>query len=457
MGPFVRLNNKLLLLAILPVLAVLTAVGLIVYIQADRLAAQQTSVLGESQRAAVEKELRHYVHLAHTAIRHIQAQDLPLAQQQERAKAILRAMNYGDDGYFFAYDSNGTNLVHPRQRNLEGLNLWDMQDQSGVQVIRRLTETALAGGGFLPYLWRKPSNGKDTAKLAYVTKVEPWDWMMGTGIYLDDMERTQLRVREETAANIRTTMGWLGLVALAAILLVFGAGMALNISEGRLADRKLRTLAQRIVSAQEEERARLSRELHDGISQTLVSIKYQLELVQHRLDTGSPYPREELHQGIGGLSSAIAEVRRISHDLRPTLLDDLGLPAALEQLAADFSRQTGITLKTDVQIAADNLPANIALALFRVAQEGLNNIQRHAGASEGKLQLTYEDNQLHLLLSDNGCGFDARETCADPKRGLGLRNMRERMEYLGGQFSIESRPGNTWLHASLPLHKESRS
>lgn len=449
-----RLKNKLFLLTVLPLLAVITAVGLIVFIQAERLAAQQAAAIEESQLAAGQKELHHYVHLASTAIRYLNTLDLPEETLKQRARAILKSMNYGDDGYFFVYAPDGTNLVHPRQQELEGRNLWNMRDPQGVPVIQELTAAARAGGGYVRYQWRKPSTSQGTDKLGYATLVEPWGWMMGTGIYLDDMERTMQRVRQETSANIRATMGWLALVAVLAVLLVFAAGLALNISENRLADKKLRTLAQRIVSAQEEERARLSRELHDGISQDLVSIKYQFELAQHKLDTGSAAPEQELRQGIGRLSAAIAEIRRISHDLRPTLLDDLGLPSALVQLATDFSRHTGIQVLADVQIGAEPLPADAALALFRVAQEGLTNIQRHSQASEAWIHLSREAGQLILCLSDNGQGFREEDTARDPKRGIGLRNMRERLEYLGGSLTVESSPGETRLTATLPLNRQ---
>lgn len=447
-----RLKSKILLLTVMPLLVVMTAVGLIVSVQAERLAAQQATAIEASQLAAGQKELAHYVQMASTAISYVQGLGLSDEETQVRAKAILEAMNYGNDGYFFAYASDGTNLVHPRQQELVGKNLLDMRDPQGLQVIKGLLETAKNGGGYLHYQWQKPSSGQQTGKLAYVTQVQPWEWMMGTGIYLDDMERTVARMREQTAANIRYTMGLLALVAGLAVLLVFGAGLALNVSENRLADRKLRTLAQRIVSAQEEERARLSRDLHDGISQALVSIKYQFELAQHKMDSGAPAPAEELRQGIARLSGAIAEVRRISHDLRPTLLDDLGLPAALEQLALDVSRHSGLQVLADVQIAADELPEDAGLALFRVAQEGLTNVERHAKATEARLQLACDERQLRLTLSDNGCGFATEEIASDTKRGIGLRNMRERLEYLGGRLEIVSRPGLTQLLATLPLH-----
>ena len=112
--------------------------------------------------------------------------------------------------------------------------------------------------------------------------------------------------------------------------------------EHRLADRKLKQLTQRLITSQEEERSRLSRELHDGISQLLVSIKFQFELASRELGTGKPSAGETLREGTQRLAAAIGEIRRISHDLHPSLLDTLGLPAALGQLVEEFRQRSGL-------------------------------------------------------------------------------------------------------------------
>jgi two-component system NarL family sensor kinase len=144
-------------------------------------------------------------------------------------------------------------------------------------------------------------------------------------------------------------------VAVIAALAVFAGGLVLNISEQRQADRKLKALAHRVVSSQEEERARVSRELHDHICQLLVSIKYQFELVGHRL----AHPGEKpvtIDAEIAALSKAIAEVRRISHDLRPALLDDLGLPAALEHIGNELAVRSGLRVQVSPHVQEERLP-----------------------------------------------------------------------------------------------------
>lgn len=446
------LKNKIIILTVIPLLAVIAVIGVIVAIQSQRLAGLEARVIEESLLNSRRAELNHYVHMATTAIDHLQKSGLPEAEAQARAKDILRAMNYGDDGYFFAYQMNGVNLVHPRQPQLEGQNLWEMRDPKGMQVIRDLIETARNGGGYLRYQWQKPSTGLQTDKLAYVVTIKRWGWMMGTGIYLDDVEEATHRIRDDVAANIRSTMVLLVAVAVVSMLILVAGGVALNISEHRLADQRLRELAQRIVTSQEDERARLSRELHDGISQVLVSIKYQFELAQHHLESAEGDPAHDLREGIQRLSGAIAEVRHISHDLRPTLLDDLGLSVALDQLAKDFARHSGITISAETELGDKDLSKEAALTLFRIAQEALTNVERHSRASEAHLHLVDTGRELQLIVSDNGVGFDAQRVELDRHRGIGLRNMRERVEYLGGQLTISSRPGNTEVVAAMPWH-----
>ncbi len=171
-----------------------------------------------------------------------------------------------------------------------------------------------------------------------------WGWMLGTGIYLEDVERATQQARQEVARGIYATMLDIGGVALIAVLLVFVCGVTLNASEHRLADRKLQMLNQRIMNLQEEERSRLSRELHDGISQVLVSIKFQFELAGLQLEGNDQRGLDTLRQGTERLGEAIGEIRTISHDLRPSLLDTLGLAAAVTQLVAEFEQQTGLTI-----------------------------------------------------------------------------------------------------------------
>ena len=315
------------------------------------------------------------------------------------------------------------------------------------ELIARANE----GGGYQRYLWPKPSTGRIERKLGYSVALPRWGWMLGTGIYLDDVDAAAARLRGGLLANARETLLGLATVAVVAALAVFAGGLALNISEQRQADRKLKALAHRVVSSQEEERARVSRELHDHICQLLVSIKYRFELVGHRLAHPGEQPVTSIEPEITALSRAIGEVRRISHDLRPALLDDLGLPAALEHIGNEIAQRSGMAVRVLPQLHADHLPELQAVSLFRVAQEALRNVERHAQARHVDIRLIDSGDKLELRITDDGCGFDVKNVELSKDRGIGLTNMRERVERNGGSFQLVSQPGHTAVTASFPL------
>ena len=443
----------------------MAAITVAVYLQGLKLAQMEKQVVETAWLGSKESELRHYVSLAYSAVAPLQeAGDDPATRQ--RALDLLAQMEFGRDGYFFVYDLQGRNLMHPRQPELVGQELWDLRDTQGQPVIQNLLAAARRGGQHgeaVHYLWERPSTRQNEEKLGYVVVLERWGWMLGTGIYLDDVNQALQRIDAAAQANIRDMFAWVAGIAAVCILGVAACGLALNISDHRQSDAKLRLMARQLVRTQEDERARLSRELHDGISQVLVSIKLSLEAARERLRQAlgaEPRALAHIDAPLGGaldrLNNAVGEVRRISHNLRPTLLDDLGLPAALEHLGREFSQpsQHGVT-PLAVRLHTDGHPVKLpdayATALFRVTQEALTNVLRHAGATRAEMVLTYGARDLTLSIADDGHGFDHAEVQQDPRRGIGLRNMRERMAALSGTLVLHSGAQGTLLKAWLPL------
>ena len=446
-----KLKAKILSLAVAPLLLAIACIGALLVVETKRLEQQQAQLLEATLLSTKRDELRAYVELALTSIGNLYGAGRDDQAAKEQAKAILSSMNFGNDGYFFVYDLEGLSLVHPRQPELVGQNLRNMRDKDGVYVIRELLERAAEGGGFTHYQWPKPSTGRVTPKLGYSVALPRWGWMLGTGIYLDDVDAAAALMRGNLLASVRETLIGLAAVAVVAALAVFAGGMALNISDQRQADRKLKALAHRVVTSQEEERAHVSRELHDHICQLLVSIKYQFELVGHRLAHPGAAPVVAIDQEIGALSNAIGEVRRISHGLRPALLDDLGLPAALEHLGDELAQRSGLSVDVAARVHEEHLPELQAVSLFRVAQEALRNVERHANARHVNIELDDADERLVLRIIDDGCGFDVENVELSKDRGIGLTNMRERVERNGGGFQLASEAGRTVLMASFPL------
>lgn len=452
--PFhMTLRQKILVFAITPLIVTLFAIALAVNYQAILLADQQRASVEAAYMASKEAELKHYVTLATRSIAHLYESGRQDQATLNEAKAILSKLDWGDDGYFFVYDMAGNNLMHPRQLGLVGQNLWELRDQKGNPTIQNLILKARNGGGWVKYVWEKPSTSTVEPKLGYVVGLEKWGWMLGTGIYLDDVSVALMDIDTQISSNIQKTMIWIACIAAASVLMIGMCGLALNISEHRVADAKLRVLARRVVRSQEEERARLSRDLHDGISQWLVSIKLQVESGIAKLTNSGMKPelaRASFDQAAIQLNDVLGEVRRISHNLRPTLLDDLGLAPALDHLMREFSEHSGVAIQFEAVGALDGLNDVSTTALFRIAQEALTNIKRHAKASRVIVSLVGDKAGVCLKISDNGGGFDVDQVAGHPKRGIGLRNMHERLESVGGHLRLSSSSEGTEVKAVLP-------
>ncbi|EGF32364.1 Sensor histidine kinase [Oxalobacteraceae bacterium IMCC9480] len=448
-----NLRHKIFLLAVVPLIAALCAIALAVQYQSALLAQQQRNSVESAYLSSKEAEMRHYVTLATRSIKEIYDSGRQDTQALDEAKQIISNLDYGDDGYFFVYDMQGVNLVHPRQPELVGRNLWELRDIKGNPTIQRLIFRASHGGGLERYLWEKPSTRKVVPKLGYVISLPRWGWVIGTGIYLDDVDAVVNKIDGQISHNIQSTMLWITGIAIASVLAIALFGLALNFSEHRVADAKLRVLAQRVVHSQEEERARLSRDLHDGISQWLVSIKLQVESGIAKLagsHAQADSARHSFDRAATQLNDVLGEVRRISHDLRPALLDDLGLAAALEYLTREFADHAGLDISLSVDGPIENLSAVRKTVLFRIAQEALTNIERHAHATNVCLTLSGDTATVRMAISDNGKGFDMPLVAESPKRGIGLRNMHERAEAVDGKLILTSSAEGTQLITILP-------
>ncbi|MDF1729589.1 MAG: cache domain-containing protein, partial [Sulfitobacter sp.] len=337
-------GQKLFLLASVPLLLAAAAISILVASQARQLAESEIRALEHKLLEAKKAELRNYVTQARNAFYFIYGPAAPDDDRsKERVLQILAAMIYGDEGFFFVYDYDGTNLVSPRQTEFINHNWTGLSDSEGTPIVDAFINIARQGAGWHEHLWPKPSTGQEARMVTYVLGLQDWQWAVGTGVFIDDVLAQVAASRAEVESRVRRTFYYIIAITLAALLLVFSSGMVVNIRERRLADAKLKKLTQRVFDAQEEERGRVARELHDGISQILVGVRYALDDARRRLNRGEHGEAQApLDKGIEHLGSAISEVRRISRDLRPGVLDDLGLGPAIKALADDFAARTGI-------------------------------------------------------------------------------------------------------------------
>lgn len=226
-------------------------------------------------------------------------------------------------------------------------------------------------------------------------------------------------------------------------------------------EQRFRGLARSVWTVQEEERRRLARELHDGLGQVLTALANQLQRIHDDARAQENLGlKQRLADALEMTRGALRDTRELSRLLRPTLLDDLGLDAALSWLVRTLGERTDLGLRYQSELSEQRLETEIETLVFRITQEALTNVLRHARAATGSVQLWRDETGLHLCIEDDGCGFDP-ELLDDPAHGgdhSGVRGMRDRARLFGGQLEVHSRPGlGTRVQLDLPLSTDSPS
>ncbi len=227
-----------------------------------------------------------------------------------------------------------------------------------------------------------------------------------------------------------------------------------DMTETRRSEDRLRTLTNRVVQAQEAERGHLAHELHDTVTQMLCAVLVRSHTLADKLPARNEPAKQEardLHEIIRG---TVEEVERISRNLRPSVLDQLGLIAGLHDTSTEFANRTGVTVKMVCVQLAMRLPADTELALFRILQETLHNVEKHARARHVTVQLTKPGDFVQLTINDDGIGFDPDHHPVRRKGrgGFGLLGMRERAAYVGGVLKVKStRRAGTEIEIRIPL------
>ncbi|MDQ6733364.1 MAG: sensor histidine kinase [Nitrospirota bacterium] len=215
---------------------------------------------------------------------------------------------------------------------------------------------------------------------------------------------------------------------------------------------RLQALSQRLMHVQEQERRHLSRDLHDEIGQALTAVKMNLQTLQRVID--APHIAPPLSDSINIIDHIMQHVRDLSLDLRPSLLDDLGLVSAVRWYVARQAERAGWEANTLAEDSLSHLPADMAVACYRVVQEAITNVMRHAQARHVNVGLHKDDRELRIVVSDDGVGFDVMHAQQRAAQGesLGLLGMEERIRLLEGRLSIRSSSGTgTEVTASIPL------
>lgn len=452
-----NLNSKLQLVTIIPLVLALSGVLFVTQVQYESLSEQTVDEYRQSVIKHRKEELRNYVAIAEGATEHIyQNKNLNVQEAQTLVKETLANMRFGKDGYFFAYNLDGTALVVPGQEWRIGKNWLDLEDRNGTKLIQGLIEQAKGGGGYLNYVFNQPSKGGEVAKkIGYSRTLDDWQWMIGTGVYIDDIDQEIAHLNTSIGKHIRNTSIMTLIIGVFAVIAIFVSGQFIRFSEKKLANRKLRELNERIFQTQEEECKRVSRELHDGISQTIAAARFSLETAQLKQQNNADSSKE-MDRAMEFICKIMGDIRAISHQLHPGLLEDFGLGAALEELGRDFSQRTGIDVKVERLSIRNILSTEVKTALYRIAQESLTNIERHANATKVTLTLKLIPGWMLLEITDNGQGFDyqhydkTRSKKNKAHQGIGLRNINERLSFYQGDLTVNSKDNGTTIIARIP-------
>ncbi len=220
-------------------------------------------------------------------------------------------------------------------------------------------------------------------------------------------------------------------------------------------ERRFRRISRGVLRVQEEERGRISRDLHDGIGQSLTALKIQLELLEQEAGKAET-PLVPRIASLRELADAcLVEVREMARLLRPQMLDELGLEPTLRWLARTVEKRTGVAIELEIHGSEAGPDPDAETLIFRIVQEALTNVVRHANVASARVRVEHRAGSILIAVEDRGTGFDADGVLAgkDEERGFGVRAMRDRVQSFSGRFRLQSSPEGTLLEAEIPRER----
>jgi PAS domain S-box-containing protein len=227
-------------------------------------------------------------------------------------------------------------------------------------------------------------------------------------------------------------------------------GIVADVTERKLAEEAISSVSRRLIEAQEQERAHIARELHDDLSQMMALLQVGLEKFEQDMPGLSSQTRQQLHALVEVSMEVSSSIHDLSHQLHPSKLDILGLTACIGSFCREFSQRHKMEVRFVHRNIQGEIPKDVSLCLYRIVEEALQNVVKHSGAQDAKVELSGHANQIDLCVSDNGAGFTLES--ANGETGLGLISMRERVRLVGGHLSVESEPSHgTRIHVRIPL------
>jgi len=280
-------------------------------------------------------------------------------------------------------------------------------------------------------------------------------------LLLREQEKTLRRRRDELEISLRNLKQNMeraeALVSQVGVVMGFLGGNLQEFSQQIGDVKQMHQVGLGIIKAQEEERKRVAREIHDGPAQSLANVVFRVELCEKLMEVDLVRTKEELGELKQIVKNGLQEVRRIIFDLRPMALDDLGLAPALNRFRETFQEREGIQVELTIIGVERQLHSSLEIALFRLIQESLSNIKKHAQAKEAIVRLEFAPNKINVMVEDRGKGFavDKFYNEVREQESFGLLGMQERVKILGGEMQVKSTPGKgTKVIIGLPAPQE---
>jgi len=317
-----------------------------------------------------------------------------------------------------------------RLEEVQGKYIWDLPliPADEVESVKAIYRKALGGGAALEHENHWVTRSGARRLIAWSTVAFPDREGSGKHVVRTGRDITDQRLAETALASTSTAL--------------------------RDSQIQLRTLTTGLLRAQEEERLRVSRDLHDDISQKLTALTVYAETLARKARHDGGVSQKELRTLRDQLAAVSEDVRRTAQRLHPSSLEHLGLAPALKSYCADFARKEGIGIRFLARNLPRTVPPEVALNLYRVVQEALSNVAKHSGARFAVVSLSAREDSLRLVIKDTGRGFDP---ALARSRGLGLINMDERVRSLGGSFSLQAQPGEgVYIEVRVPVRKRNR-
>lgn len=286
---------------------------------------------------------------------------------------------------------------------------------------------------------------------------EKADELMVKVAVLREQEKNMIQKRNDLEIRYKNSMKMVekadNLISKVSVVFDYLSGNLKDISERIEGFQQKHTLGVKVIKAQEEERHRVAREIHDGPAQLMANVVLKAEICEKLIDIDILKTKEELNNLKKIVRDSLQDVRRIIYDLRPMSLDDLGLVPTVQRYVNSFSESTNINTVVDVHGDLEELKPIINLTAFRVIQEALNNIKKHAKANNVKIKLESNQDKINISIIDDGVGFNANNLNKDTNiySGFGLHSMKERLELINGSIKIESEIGKgTKIFVEIP-------